>query len=399
MATLSSSGRTVRFENFELDLQHCELRRDGNLVKLQPQPARVLALLVSRRGEVVSRNEIAEKVWGAETFVDFERGLNFAVSQIRVALGDAADQPRFVETVPKRGYRFVAEVRGALDRQEVPAATTPSPGGGGYTKAVIATAIVSVLLLAGIAGYLWTTRKKAQSGQPQVVLAVLPFDDLSSEPEPFLSDSLTEEMVVRVAQINPQHLKVIARTSAMQYQRTKKNARQIGEELKADYILENSIRHESGRLRVTSQLVRTADQTHLWAENYDRDVRELLPLEGEIAADIAEQIQHELFPTMAVSHPKHPVVDSGAHELYLKGRYSLNQRTRESLQEAVSYFQQAVAKQPDYAAAYAGLADTYNLIAFYGFGPTMSTVGEAKASALKALKLEDSMAAAHASLA
>jgi len=135
MATLSSSGRRVRFENFDLDLQHCELRSDGNLVKLRPQPAKVLALIVSRRGEVVSRNEIAEKVWGAETFVDFERGLNFAISQIRAALGDVADQPRFVETVPKRGYRFVAEVTEIVPQQEVKATTTGSPPARGYQHA------------------------------------------------------------------------------------------------------------------------------------------------------------------------------------------------------------------------------------------------------------------------
>ena len=231
------------------------------------------------------------------------------------------------------------------------------------------------------------------------VLAVLPFDDLSPEPEEYLVDGLTEEMISQLTRISPD-LKVIARTSAMQYLRTKKSAREIGQELGADYVLENSIRHEGGRLRITAQLVRTADQTHLWADNYDRDVRELLPLESEVTQDIAEQIRRHLLPSAAISQPLSArSVDPDAHELYLKGRYSFNQRSREGLQKSVEYFSQAVAKDPSYAAAYAGLADAYNLTAFYGFDPSLNAVTQAKIAADKALQLDDSLAAAHAALA
>jgi tetratricopeptide (TPR) repeat protein len=186
----------------------------------------------------------------------------------------------------------------------------------------------------------------------------------------------------------------------MQYEHTKKGARQIGQELGADYILENSVRHEGGRLRVTSQLVRAADQTHLWAENYNRDERELLALESEVTADIADQVRLYLLPSTAVSRPAglRPVSPE-AHELYLKGQYSFNQRSREGLQKSVEYFDQAVAEEPGYAVAYAGLANAYNLIAFYGFDPSLSAVSHAKISADKALQLDDSMAEAHAALA
>jgi TolB-like protein/DNA-binding winged helix-turn-helix (wHTH) protein/Flp pilus assembly protein TadD len=393
LATLSNSGPVVRFDSFELDLRSGELRQNGASVKLQPQPAKLLALLVSRAGQVVSREELVGEVWGSETFVDYERGLNFAIRQIRSVLGDDADQPRFLETLPRRGYRFIASVQGEIP---VAVAEPPSPRSFGPRVAGLVAAFV---LCASAAYFAW------QHFQPRVplrpiVMAVLPFDDLSSQPQAFLVEGLTEEMVARVTQISPEHLKVIARTSAMQYEGTKKSARQIGEELGADYVLENSIRHEGGRLRITSQLVRTSDQTHLWAENYDRDMRDLLLLESEVTSGIAEQIQMQLLPAVVVNRSGNGrPVDPEAHELYLKGRYAFNQRSRESLQQSIAYFQQAVAKQPDYAIAYAGLADAYNLTAYYGFDPTQGGWSQAKIASTKALQLDDSLGAAHAALA
>jgi len=395
LATSSTNLHGIaRFGSFELDLSSGELRRDGVTLKLQPQPAKVLALLVSRPGEVVTRNELAEQVWGSETFVDFERGLNFAIRQIRSTLGDDADQPSFIETLPKRGYRFIAPL---IEAAPEPSLSVPAPRRSVKVPIALGSA---VLLLVGAVIYWRLVRPQPQLAQRQIVLAVLPFDDISSDPQAFLVDGLTEEMVARVTEISPEHLKVIARTSAMQYERTKKSARQIGEELGADYVLESSIRHEGGRVRITSQLVRTADQTHLWAENYDRDMRELLPLESEVTSDIAEQIQRQLLPNVTINRPANGrPVDPEAHELYLKGRYAFNQRSRESLQKSVAYFQQAVAKQPDYAVAYAGLADAYNLTAYYGFDPTLESWSQAKIASGKALQLDDSLAAAHAALA
>lgn len=382
----------MRFDCFEFDVSSGELRRDGAPLKLQPQPAKLLSLLVSHAGEVITRNQLAEEVWGSETFVDFEQGLNFAIRQIRTVLGDDADQPRFLETVPKRGYRFI----GALEPAVAVPAKNQTPSRSWLRPMAVLFGAVSL----GIAVYLLWPHAKAPV-QPRVtILAVLPFDDLSPEPEEYLVDGLTEEMISQLTRISP-NLKVIARTSAMQYLRTKKSAREIGQELGADYILENSIRHEGGRLRITAQLVRTADQTHLWAENYDRDMHELLPLESEVTQDIAEQIRLQLVPSVFVGSPAAGArpVDPEAHQLYLKGRYFFNQRSREGLEKSVDYFQQALAKDPSYAAAYAGLADAYNLFAFYGFDPSQKAVAQAKIAADKALQLDDTLAAAHAARA
>jgi len=388
LAASTKPAAVARFGDFELDLRAGQLNRHGIPLKVQPQPAKVLALLVSRAGEVVTREELVKQVWGSDTFVDFEQGLNFAIRQIRTALGDDADQPRFVETLPKRGYRFIAAVQ--AERAEEPSPVT-RPG-----RWIPALAGVLLLLGVGAVAYFWP---RLHPPPRPTVLAVLPFDDLSPQPEEYLVDSLTEEMIARLTSISPE-LKVIARTSAMQYLHTKKSAREIGEELQADYILENSIRHEGSRLRITAQLVRTSDQTHLWAENYDREMRDLLPLEAEVTEDIAQQIHVRLASRAASPQPSVTgAVDPDAHQLYLKGRYYFNQRSRDGLQQSIQLFSQAIAKDPHYAVAYAGLADAYNLTGFYGFDPSLEVVSKAKIAAEKALQLDDRIAAAHAARA
>lgn len=406
MAILSNSKEVASFGGFRLDLRSGELRRDGVLVKLQPQPAKVLVLLVSRAGEIVARTEVAEQVWGSETFVDFEHGLNFAIRQIRSALGDDAEQPRFLETLPKRGYRFIAPIDEPINKASPEVAEAPSLRDINPSEdrsrsnprrwLPIAVAGVLVAVLLGVIFLGWR-KLQLRASSPVMVLAVLPFDDLSPKPEPYLVEGLTEEMIAQLTRINPQRLKVIARTSAMQYAQTKKSAREIGRELGADYILENSIRHEGGRVRITAQLVRTADQTHLWAETYEREMVQLLPLENEVAGNIAEQIHVRLLPAAAGPGNAHPV-DPNAHEIYLQARHYFNLRSRDGLDNSIDLYKQALAKDPSYAAAYAGLADAYNLKAFYGFDPTMDAVTQAKIAANKALQIDDSIAAAHAAL-
>lgn len=410
VSTLSNPKGVASFSGFQLDLRSGELRRDGVLVKLQPQPAKVLALLVMRAGEIVTRVEVAEQVWGSQTFVDFEHGLNFAVRQIRTALGDHAEHPRFVETLPKRGYRFIAPVDKVVDKAALAVLEEPASESSmgppvrdrrwslvmqRWVPIALAT-VFAVMLVAAIV--LGRRSFRPHPSTPVMVLAVLPFDDLSPTPEPYLVEGLTEEMIAQLTRINPQRLKVIARTSAMQYARSKKSAREIGQELGADYILENSIRHENGRLRITAQLVRAGDQTHLWAETYEREMLQLLPLESEVTADIAEQIHVQLLPAAAAVASPRPV-SPDAHELYLQGRHYFNLRSRDGLEKSVQLYAQALAKDPSYAAAYAGLADAYNLKAFYGFDPTMDAVSQAKIAASKALQIDDSMAPAHAARA
>ena len=264
---------------------------------------------------------------------------------------------------------------------------------------VVAGVVGLGLIMAGTLAWQRFHSRPPAAAAKLVVLAVLPFDDLSPTPEPYLEEGLTEEMIAQLTRINPGRLKVIARTSAMQYSRTKKNARQIGQELGADYILENSIRRENGRVRVTTQLVRTADQTHLWAETYEKDMAQLLSLEREVTEDIAQQIHVQLLPASTASGWEEQSINPDAHELYLQGRRYFNLRSREGLSKSVELYTQALAKDPSYAAAYAGLADAYNLKAFYGFDPTMDAVSQAKIAANRALQIDDSMAAAHAALA
>ena len=400
MAPSSHVPSIARFSGFELDLRTGDLIREGKRLKLPPQPSKILVLLVGRAGEVVTRQEIVQEIWGSETFVDFEQGLNFAIRQIRSVLEDNVEQPRFVETIPKRGYCFTApvELAGVFQPPVLRSATPPRHYW--LTSRITFSMAAAALLILSSFVYLRLREKRLHAAVRPLVIAVLPFDDLSGDPQPFLVEGLTEEMIARVTQINPELLKVVGRTSAMQYERTRKGAREIGQELGADYVLENSIRHEAGRLRITSQLVRASDQTHVWAESYERDMRELLPLESEVSEDIAEQIQRKLFPALAPPPTINArAVDPEAHELYLKARYAFNQRSRDSLDQSVTLYQQAVAKQPDYAAAYAGLADSYNLIGFYGFDPAQNLVSQAKISAQKALQLDPSFAPAHAALA
>jgi len=360
----------------------------------------------------VTRAELAEQVWGSETFVDFEHGLNYAIRQIRTALEDDAEQPRFLETIPKRGYRFIAPVtRVAEDGKptgvEVPAAAGASqpPIAIGQSKSsslpgalVIAGIIVLGAVVAGTFAWQKFHAQPVATAPALVTLAVLPFDDLSPNPQPYLEEGLTEEMIAQLTRTNPARLKVIARTSAMQYSRTKKNARQIGQELGVEYILENSIRHENGRVRVTTQLVRTSDQTHLWAETYEKDMSQLLSLEREVTEDIAQQIHVQLIPVSAASVSETQSINPDAHELYLQGRRYFNLRSRDGLAKSVELYTQALAKDASYAAAYAGLADAYNLEGFYGFDPSMNAVSQAKIAAKRALEIEDSNAAAHAAL-
>src|SRR6266568_4606060 len=236
------------FEDFELDVQSGELRKSGVQVKLQVQPFKVLAFLVSRAGQVVTRQEICQHVWGGETFVDYEQGLNYCIRQIRAALGEDAAKPRYIDTYPRRGYRFLLPV------VELPSSEAPS--------------------------------------EDRVMLAVLPLENLSKDPEQeYFADGLTDDIITELGCLSPQRLGVIARTSAMQYKRTSKGIGQIGRELGVDYIVEGTVRRDGSRVRITAQLIRVSDQTHAWAHAYERQLQDVLLLQSELASAIAAEVQ------------------------------------------------------------------------------------------------------------
>ncbi len=387
-----SESSAPRFGALKLDLESGEVYKNGTLIKLQPQPFKVLALLARHAGQLVTREEIQQQIWGSETFVDFEKGLNFCIKQIRAALGDDAETPHYIETLPKRGYRFIAAIE-KLDQ-----------GGSDLSPARrrwVAALAVAVVLLA--VGYLARQRfwLEPRPAGKKIMLAVLPFQNMSGDAQQdYLSEGLTEEMITQLARFQPERLGVIARTSVMRYKLTDKPLDQVGRELGVDYILEGSVHRENDRVRVNAQLIRVRDQTHLWAESYNRDVRDILALQGDVSQAVARQIELKLTPEQHARLANTRPVNPEAYQLYLKGRYFLNKQTEEGLKKAQDYFRQAIDQDPNYALAYSGLADSYIVLASWAaYIPPREGFPKAKAALMKALEIDDTLAEAHAALA
>jgi TolB-like protein/DNA-binding winged helix-turn-helix (wHTH) protein len=408
-----SPTRALRFGVFQVNLAARELRKHGVRIRLPGQPFCVLSILLERPGQVVSREEMRDKLWSSDTFVDYERSLNSAIRKLRAVLGDSQESPRYIETVPRLGYRFIAPV------EEISTSVEPSPGGPlapaptGAAAAKIAGSPgrrwslilgIPAILLTMAAGYFMWSRTRVRPPTPggRLALAVLPFENLTGDPaQDYLSDGLTEEMIAQLGHLDPEHLGVIARTSVMHYKHSTEEARQIGRELGVQYVLEGSLRRESDRVRVTAQLVQMKDQTHIWSRQYDRELKSLLTLQGEIAQETADEIQQALGTArkLRVTDRKASPTSYQAYDFYLKGRYFWNKRTKEGFQQAAVYFQQSIANDPNYARAYAGLADTYALMSSWSLVPQNEAIPKAHAAALRAVQLDDGLAEAHTSLA
>ena len=386
----------VHFGIFQLDLKARELHKAGVKVKLQEQPFRVLALLVDRAGQVVTREELRQKVWATDVYVGFDQGLNNSIKKVRDALGDSADSPRFIETVDRHGYRFVAPVSVAPER-----ASEPRLRIGLRTlrnTALIGLAAASVI--AALAYWAWHgSAMRDRTYSEKVILAVLPFDNLSRDPEQeFFSDGLTEEMIAQLGKLNPERLTVIARGSVAKYKGSSLAVDQIGRELHADYLVQGSVRRASDRVRITVQLIQVRDQTVLWAESYDRELKDMLTLQDSVSRTIANQIHIALTPGRQTRLPSRANLDPEAYEAYLKGRYYWNKRTADGLQKALIYFQQAIDRDPAYGAAYSGLADCNSGLSWHGFKSPAEALPKANAAALKAVEIDPQSAEAHASL-
>lgn len=429
-----------RFGLFEVDGRTGELRKQGLVVKLRGRPFDILLLLLARRGDVISRDELRQQLWHADTFVDFDHGLNSAMNRLREALGDSADSPRFIETLPKRGYRFIAPIEivdreaGRLARpattaevQDAPAAVDepqPAPLAERETAAPMPPDLVAepqaasavqvskpsrfVLIAAtgALAAAIVVALLFLRVGQARpphsskMTLAVLPFENLSAEADQdFFSDGFTEEMIAELGKLDPDRLGVIARTTTRLYKNARKNIGQIRQELGVDYVLEGSIRRAGNRMRITAQLVQTNDMTHLWAESYDRDVSDVLAIQSEVAMKIARSL------TLALRRPDagsaRGTTSSSAYDLYLRGRAFRDQATEESARKAIEYFQRAIAADPQYARAYAGIADAYWLLGAPGWEveQPMGVLQKAQASAERALAIDPQLAEARAVLA
>jgi TolB-like protein/Tfp pilus assembly protein PilF len=348
MEEIRPSHGIVRFGAFELDFRASELRKKGTKIKLQEQPFQILQVLLQRPGETVTREELQQKIWPSNTFVDFDHGLYNAIKRLREALGDSAESPRFVETLSRRGYRFI----GKIERE--------------------------------------TSRIRS--------LAVLPLENLSRDPEQeYFAEGLTEALITTLAKIG--ELRVVSRTSAMQYTGVRKPLREIARGLEVDAIVEGTVLRAGRRVRITAQLIDASRETHLWAESYERDLRNVLALQSEVAQAIAREIRVKLTPQEQAHFAQVQPVAPKAYEAYLRGRYYWNRRSGEGFGKAIQYFEQAIAEDPTYAAAYAGLADCLSILALWSLVSPDEGCGKAKGLALQALEIDSSLAEAHASLA
>jgi TolB-like protein/Tfp pilus assembly protein PilF len=345
--TPSSGPQIVRFGAYEVDLRAGELRKQGLRIRLPEQPFQVLAILLEHPSEVITREELQKRLWPDGTFVDFEQGLNAAVKRLREALGDSAENPHFIETLARRGYRFIGSLAAKPGRIES--------------------------------------------------LAVLPLENLSCDPEQeYFAEGMTEALITALAKIGA--LRVASRTSAMQYKGIRKPLREIARELGVDAIVEGTVQRSGERLRISAQLLHAPSDTHLWAESYDRDLRDVLALQSEVAQAIAREIRIKLTPVDEARLAQARPVDPEAYEAYLKGRYHWNRRSGEGLKKGLQYFQQAVAKDPNYAAAYVGLADCLSVLGWTGFVAPDEGCGRAGGLIIQALEMDRGSGEAHASL-
>jgi TolB-like protein/Flp pilus assembly protein TadD len=350
MGESRSSDSVVRFGAYALDQQARELHKDGLRIRLQEQPLQILLLLLNHPGKIITREELRQKIWPSDTFVDFDHGINNAIKRLREALGDTAETPRYIETLPRRGYRFIGQ-----PKVEIPASTN-----------------------------------RIQS------LAVLPLENLSRDPDQeFFADGMTEALITSLAKIRA--LLVTSRTSAMHYKGVHRPLREIARELSVDAIVEGTVLRSGNRVRISAQLVNASSDSHLWAESYERDLRDILALQSDVACSVARQIQIALTPKEQAQLGASRTVDPEAYQLYLKGRYYWNKRSPDADKEGVECFQRAIEKDPTYAAAYASLADCAAVSGFWGFVPPEEGFGRAKSIAQKALEIDET-AEAHAAM-
>ena len=343
-------GKIARFGEYDVDLRAGQLYKRGLKVSLRDQSFQVLALLLERPGEVVTREELHRRLWPEDVFVDFDNNLNTAVARLREALCDSTEHPRFIETLPKRGYRFIGKL------------AEPAEAG--------------------------STRKAK--------LAVLPFANLSGDPaEEYFSDGMTEEMISQLAGLAPDRLGVIARTTAMHYKGSHKDVARIGRELGLDYVLEGSVRREGDQVRITAQLIQVSDQTHLWSKTYDAELRHILKLQSEVAQAVAAQIEIAVPQT---GRRRVGAVDPEAHDAYLKGLYHLSRLNPGELEKAAECFRRAIQRGPGYAQAHAKLALVHSLAGYFGYAAPSEAFRKAEAAAAKALDLDDELSDAHFAL-
>jgi TolB-like protein/DNA-binding winged helix-turn-helix (wHTH) protein/tetratricopeptide (TPR) repeat protein len=388
--------RILRFGVFELDAQSGELRRHGLRIRLPHQAFQILQLLLSRPGEIVSREVIRERLWKAGTHVEFDVSLNTAVRKLREALDDSVEHPQFIETLPRRGYRFIGSVQPVADRTSVAPAAGVAPAASRARTMVVGGGLVLAAVIAALAiSYQrgWLLRVGTAADEIQS-LAVLPFENLTGDPaQEYLADGITDALTTHLAQIEP--VNVISHTSALQYKPPTKRLPDIGKELNVDALVQGAVVRSGHHLRISARLVRAATDRHVWAQSYTGELGDIVALQQRIGGDVAAAIGRRLTP----AHTRRPqTVDPEAADAYLKGLHAAGQVTYEGFRTAVAYFEEAVAKQPDYAEAYAALGHTQLRFLFTGPLSPRETVPKAEAAARTALKLDETLARPHMTL-
>jgi TolB-like protein/DNA-binding winged helix-turn-helix (wHTH) protein/Flp pilus assembly protein TadD len=401
----NEASRHLKFAVFEVDLRAGELTKNGKRLNLQEQPFRLLALLLEKPGELVTREELQGRLW-PETIIDFDHGLNKAVSKLREALGDSAENPRFVETVARRGYRFLADVA-VIGDSDVEPASDDSPDGRLPAPAKVdRPARTAIPLLFGlgqavVAGLTaWGFYHGTRSPPAIRSLAVLPLENLSGDAaQDYFVDGMTDALIIRLAKISA--LRVISRTSAMTYKNTRKSLSEIARELSVDAVVEGSVSRSEERVRVAAELIDARTERHIWAESYEENIRNTLVLQSKLSSAIADRILVAVNPQEKLTLAKSRTIDPDAYDAYVEGRYFWSKRTGESLRAAITYFKRAIAIDPAYAEAYSGLADSYAVAGDWKYGVMSSreAVPLATAASAKALELDNSLGEAHASLA
>ncbi len=426
-ASIASPARFVRFGLFEADLQQRELRKQGRRIKLQTQPFQILEVLLEHPGEIVGREELCKRLWPGDTFVDFDHSLNTAVRRLREVLADSPENPIFIETLQRQGYRFIAPVvdgtsppptsRTNLSAADmglgaaIPTAPNPVPA-----RELVAiepqirrktqfyfglVGLIAGILLTLSATYI-AYRVKLQPSRPEQVrsIAVLPLENLSVEPDQeYLADGMTDELIASLAKVRS--LRVVPRSTSMAYKGTHKPLSEIAHELNVDAVVEGTVMRNGTRIRITTELVQIASDRALWAETHESNLDDVLSLQQRVAGAIVNNIQVQLTPEERRSFKAYQPSAPEAYEHYLKGRYYWNKRSEEGLTRAIGYFEQATREDPNYALAYAGLADCYGIIgaAIVGTVPANEVAPKAEAAAKRALELDPTLAEAQNALA
>ncbi|MGH9371434.1 MAG: winged helix-turn-helix domain-containing tetratricopeptide repeat protein [Vicinamibacterales bacterium] len=397
--------RGYRFGVFEVDLASAAVRREGLQVRMRGKPFDILVALLQRPGDLVTRDELRQRLWASDTFVDFDHGLNAAMNRLRDALGDAADNPRFIQTIPRRGYRFIAPVESVVappavaveppPRAEVIAIPPPPPaprtaGWKAWTFAIGVVGLAAVLIWVVGRG-----NRETPTPSGRRMIAVLPFQNLSGDPEQeYFSQGITDELIAQLGALNPERLGVIARTTVLRYRAGEYSVRDIGQALDVGYVLEGTVRRSGPRVRITAQLIEVARQTQLWSDTYDHEVRDVLLTQRDVAVRVADALTMSVLSARTV--PQMP--STAAYESFLRGRYLRQEATQASLSRALTHYEQAIAQDPGYAAAYAGVADVYHVLGGPGweFGPPRELLPKARDAAQRAIDLDPELSDGYA---